>query len=64
MIDVGAPTRQEETAIWIEIRQDGKFLMEYDPLHNRIRMRRWGREFILDLDAIAISRTSVLKSKQ
>ena len=62
MMSVGAPTSQPET--WIEIRQDGKFLMEYDPAAQRLRLRRWGREFVIDLRTIAVDRTPVLKSKQ
>ena len=61
---VGTPT-VEETAVtnWVEVRQEGKFLLEYDPQNGRVRLRRWGREFVIDLGAIAVSRTSVLKSK-
>lgn len=37
---------------WHEIRQDGKLLFEYDPEGGQVRLRRWGREFVIDLGAI------------
>lgn len=60
-MSVGAPTahscaptyRPGETAVsgdgWIPVRRDGKLLFEYDPKSGMIRLRRWGRVFVVDL---------------
>jgi hypothetical protein len=37
---------------WLQVRRDGKFLFEYDPGNGRIRLRRWGRIFIVELSRI------------
>jgi hypothetical protein len=41
------------TPEWIPVRQDGKFLLEYDPQNGRVRLRRWGQEFVIELKNIA-----------
>lgn len=43
---VGAPT---PPPAWEEIRQEGKLLFELDRARGLIRLRRWGREFLVDL---------------
>lgn len=47
-MDVGAPTRPP-AAEWVEVRVDGKLLFELDRCNGRIRIRRNGRVFIVDL---------------
>lgn len=42
----------EASVVWIPVRQDGKFLFEYDPLNGRVRLRRWGRVFVVELRSI------------
>ena len=37
---------------WQEIRQDGKLLFEYDPIGNQIRLHRWQRDFVVNLDEV------------
>lgn len=48
---VGAPTPAppQSPPAWVEIRQAGKLLFEYDPANGRVRLRRWGREFVVEL---------------
>jgi len=47
-MNVGAPT-DTASAEWLPIRRDGKLLFEYDPDAGRIRLRRWGQTFVVDL---------------
>lgn len=37
------------TPDWLPVHRDGKLLFEYDPTNGRVRLRRWGRVFIVDL---------------
>ena len=53
-MSVGAPTyRPGKTAVndgnWLAVRRDGKLLFEYNPENGAIRLRRWGRTFVVDL---------------
>lgn len=50
-MSVGAPT-STPPAGWLPIRRDGKLLFEYDPSAGRIRLRRWGQTFVVDLDQV------------
>lgn len=61
-MNVGAPTSSPDAPAWVEVRQEGKLLFEYDPENGRIRLRRWGSVFMVDLSALATNRTPVLKS--
>ena len=51
-MSVGAPTDMAP-AEWLPIRRDGKLLFEYDPGTDRIRLRRWGQTFIVDLAQVS-----------
>lgn len=44
--------------LWIPVRQDGKFLLEYDPQNGRVRLRRWGKEFVIELQNVTGNITS------
>lgn len=46
-MDVGAPT--QATAEWVEVREDGKLLFEFDQRNGRVRLRRWGQTFVVEL---------------
>ncbi|MCB8988091.1 MAG: hypothetical protein H6661_10130 [Ardenticatenaceae bacterium] len=46
---VGAPTPSEGTdRLWTAVRRDGKLLFEYSS-DGLIRLRRWGRTFIVNM---------------
>ncbi len=48
-MSVGAPTDTAYVTRWEPVHRDGKLLFEYDPANCRIRLRRWGRVFVVDL---------------
>lgn len=47
-MSVGAPT-DTASETWEPVRRDGKLLFEVDMARGLIRLRRWGRVFIVDL---------------
>lgn len=51
---VGAPTPPANGSgdAWTAVRQDGKLLFEYNTTSGLIRLRRWGRTFIVNLAAL------------